>query len=299
MPELSTIILSYNTQEVTHNCLNYLIRSLNDQKAKAEVIVVDNGSTDGSQEMLLEYAKTISPNNIDFELILNRKNLGYPKGNNQGIKKAQGEFVLLLNSDAYVDNEIDWKELFHYLRKNQDVGALTVKVKLEDGSIDPASHRGFPTIWRSFTYLTGLEKVLGKLPLLNRLFGGYHLTHLDLNQIHEIDSPTGAFYLARKEVLDRVKGFDDINFFLYAEDLDLSYRIKKFGYKIVYYPKYQVTHLKRTSGIERKDSRIQKKSKKYFYDSMKVFYKKHYENKYPKFVNALIYFAIDLKEKFS
>lgn len=299
MPEVSVIILSYNTKEVTKNCLDYLLKSLTSQKIKSEIIVVDNASKDSSPEMLLEYAKKIKNSDIDFEIILNRKNLGYPKGNNQGIKIARGEFVLLLNSDAYINKNINWEELFDYLHKNKDIGVMTVKVVLETGKIDPASHRGFPTIWRSFSYFTGLEKLFAKIPLLNRLFGGYHLTYLNLNQIHEIDSPVGAFFLAKKDILDRVKGFDDENFFLYGEDLDLSLRIKKLGYKIIFYPKYEITHLKKVSGIKKKDEQISAKTKDYFYDAMKIFYRKHYENKYPNFINRLVYTAIDLKKKFS
>ncbi len=299
MPELSIIILSYNTKEVTENCLNYLSESLTKQKIKAEVVVVDNGSSDGSQEMLLEYTKEKAGKSIDFKIILNRRNLGYPKGNNQGIKISKGEYILLLNSDVYIDKEIDWKELFNYLENHPEVGVLTVKVVLENAEIDPASHRGFPTIWRAFSYFAGLEAIFAKFPLLNRLFGGYHLTYLDLSKIHEIDSPTGAFFLGRRDALNRVKGFDDKNFFFYGEDLDLSYRIKKFGYKIIYYPKYEVTHLKKVSGIKKKDKGIQIRAKNNFYQAMKIFYKKHYESKYPNFLNKLVYFAIDLKKRFS
>ena len=106
------------------------------------------------------------------------------------------------------------------MEQDSSIGVMTVKVVLPDGSLDPASHRGFPTIWRSFSYYSGLEKVFGKLPFLNRAFGGYHLTYENLKKRHEIDSPTGAFYLTRKETFDKVNGFDE-SFFMYGEDLDL------------------------------------------------------------------------------
>jgi GT2 family glycosyltransferase len=135
-----------------------------------------------------------------------------------------------------------------------------------------------------------------KIPLLNRLFGGYHLTYLPLTTRHEIDTPTGAFFLARKDVLDVLKGFDEI-FFMYGEDIDLSYRIKRLGYSIIYDPTFTVLHLKNQSGIKRKNNvTIQKKTRNYFYESMAIFYKKHYEQCYPRWINALVYAAINRKK---
>lgn len=296
MLQLSVIVLSYNTTSVTKQCLESLVKSLSQSKDLGfEIIVVDNASVDSSQKMLVEFQ---SRQTADFKLILNKKNLGYPKGNNQAIKKARGAYVLFLNSDTLLTN-VDFESLIKYLDKNKDIGVLTVKVKLPTEKIDPASHRGFPTIWNSFCYFLGIEKLFEKTPLLGKYFGGYHLTHLDLNTTHEIDSPTGAFYLTRKHILDKVKGFDDKNFFFYGEDLDLSYRIKNLGYKIIYYPLYEILHLKHTSGLKKQDSAIRKKSKRYFFDAMRIFYRKHYENTHPWFVNKVVYFFIDLKERIS
>ncbi len=299
MPQLSIIILSYNTKGVTKQCLDGLIKCFEEQKSvTGEIIVVDNASHDGSVEMLKQYQQSQLPLSISLELILNKKNVGYPKGNNQGIQKAKGEFILLLNSDAIIQ-KIDFQELFEYLRSHKDVGALTVRLILPNGTIDPASHRGFPTIWNSFCYFTGLEKILGPIFFIGKFFGGYHLTHKNLNTMHEIDSPTGAFYLSPAEVMRQVGGFDDKNFFLYGEDLDLSYRIKEKGYKIIYYPKFLVLHLKHTSGLKKKNSSVQNQSKEYFYKAMKIFYKKHYEKIHSQFINTLVYFAIDFKKKIS
>lgn len=299
MTDLSVIILSFNTKDVTKQCLQALIRSFNSSSTlQFDIIVIDNASSDGSVEMLKKFETKNSFKNIRLKYIFNKKNLGYPKGNNQGLKQAEGKYILLLNSDAMVES-INWEQVLNFMNKDSQIGVLTVKVKLPNGQIDPASHRGFPTIWNSFCYFSGLEKIFEKVPLLGKLFGGYHLIYKDLNSTHEIDSPTGAFFLSSKNVLDKVSGFDDKNFFLYGEDLDLAYRIKEAGYKIIYYPLFEVTHLKKISGLKKENKKIRNKSEDYFYEAMKIFYKKHYQKKYPSFVNKAIYFFIDLKKNFS
>lgn len=184
------------------------------------------------------------------------------------------------------------------MEKNKDVGILTVKVLLTNEMIDPASHRGFPNLWNAFCYFSGLEKLLGKVPIVGRFFGGYHLTYLDLTTPHEIDSPTGAFFLTRKKILDDIGGFDE-EFFMYGEDLDLAFRIKQLGYRVLYYPFYTVTHIKHASGLQNENGDVRKKMKESFYESMKIFYQKHYAKHYPALCNLLVYHVIDLKKKLS
>lgn len=289
--DLSVIIVSFNTKELTLTCIDKLRKALAKGKLSAEIIVVDNDSHDGSAESLKALA-----NGKDIKVILNKENTGFGKPNNQGLAISEGRYVLYLNSDVYVPEEAFLDALIKQMDENPLLGALTVRVNLTTGSIDPASHRGFPTVWRSLCYYAGLEKLTAKIPLLNRLFGGYHLTYLPLTTRHEIDTPTGAFFLARKDVLDVLKGFDEI-FFMYGEDIDLSYRIKRLGYSIVYDPAYTVLHLKNQSGIKRKNNvTIQKKTRNYFYESMAIFYKKHYEQCYPRWINALVYAAINRKK---
>ena len=298
MPDLSVIVLSYNTKKLTLNTLTKLYKSLKSSNINSEIVIVDNGSVDNSIEMLNRFKDARSYENIVIKTIFNKKNMGYPKGNNQGIEISSGRNILFYNSDVIVEN-INWKDLIHFFDNSHEVGALTVKVLLTNNKIDPASHRGFPTVWNSFCYFSKLERVFGKIPGFNRLFGGYHMTYKSLNKIHEIDSPSGAFYLTRKKILDTVDGFDDKTFFLYGEDLDLSFRIKELGFKVLYYPKYSVLHLKSVSGLKKKDARIKNKTKDYFYDAMKSFYKKHYQSKYPKFISKIVYFFIDLKRRTS
>lgn len=293
MPNLSVIIPSYNTKKVTEQCLNFLLKSLRTENLSWEIIVVDNASSDGTAESIKYKVSSIK----NLKIIANKENLGFAKANNQGLKVAKGKYILFLNSDVIVE-KVNFKRLLNYLDSRPEVGVCTVRVDLAGNGIDPASHRGFPTIWNSFCYLLKLEALLGRLPLIGDFFGGYHLTSKDLKTIHEIDSPSGSFYLSRKKLLDKVAGFDE-DYFMYGEDIDLSYRIKKLGYKILYYPLFHVTHLKYTSGLGTNNSHIREQIKKHFYDAMKIFYQKHYEKKNPSLVNKLVYVVIDLKARFS
>jgi len=285
MKDLSIIILSFNTKDVTLDCLNSVIKSLN--RINYEIILVDNASSDGSSEEVKNQKSNIK----NLKLIQNKENIGFARANNQAAKEARGKYLLFLNSDVIVDH-VKFDELIEYFDSNPTVAVLTVKVNLTENGIDPASHRGFPTLWRSFCYFLGLERWLAKNRLSAKIFGGYHLLDRDLNQEHEIDSPSGTFFLVRKNIFDQVKGFDE-DFFMYGEDLDLAYRIKESGYKIIYYPRQSVTHLKYRSGLKSSDNNVRRNIRKHFYDAMKIFYRKHYSGKYPSFINKLVYVVID------
>jgi len=292
MLSLSVIIPSYNSRDITQDCLLKLKQNFQKYSLDYEVVVVDNGSTDGSPKMLTQLADTWK----NLHLRLSEKNLGFTGGNNLGYSLTSGKYLLFLNSDVMVD-DINFNDLLAFLDRYQNIGALTVKLMLNDQQIDPASHRGFPTIWRSFCYFFKLEKIFQHWPILGRYFGGYHLVDRNLNTIHEIDSPTGAFLLTRKEIFAKIKGFDE-DFFMYGEDLDLSYRIKELGYKIIYYPLFKAYHLKGQSGINKKhDYQAVKKTRFYFYDAWRIFYKKHFDQKNNWLINQLIYLFIDFKAR--
>jgi len=293
MISLSIIIVSFNTKEVTFRCLTSLKKNFNKYPLDYEVIVIDNGSEDLSLEMI----NSLSHNWKNLKVINAKKNLGYGKANNLGLYVSKGKYVLYLNSDTIV-SEINFLDPINFIERDPKIGGLTVKVVLQNGLIDPASHRGFPTPWASLTYFLGLEKIFSKAYLLNNIFGKYHLKGRNLKNIHEIDVPTGAFFLAPRKLLNKIGGFDQ-DYFAYGEDIELAYQIKKLGLKIFYYPLYEVLHLKSTSGLKKVNSEIREKTKFHFYDSMKIFYRKHYENKYPWIFNQLIYLTIDLKAKFS
>jgi len=292
MRSLSVIVLSYNSKKITQNCLLKLKASFQHYSLNYEVIVIDNHSEDGSIQMLQDLAKDWGNLKVNFQ----KNNLGFTKGNNFGYSLSEGKYLLFLNSDVYID-DINFNDLLAFLERYLDVGALTVKLLKTEDQIDPASHRGFPTLWHSFSYFFKLEKLFHHVPFLNRLFGGYHLIDRNLNTIHEIDSPTGAFYLLRREIFAKLHGFDE-NFFMYGEDLDLSYRIKKLNFKIIYYPLFRAYHLKYKSGLSNQDSGIYKKTRFYFYDAWRIFYKKHYAQQNNWFINQLVYFLIRLKTGF-
>lgn len=297
MRDLSIIIVSYNTESLTHQCLLSLLKSLeNSPKTSVEIIVVDNASKDGSIEMLKKHGEPRTENR-ELKIIECNENLGFSKANNIGLAAASGRYILFLNSDIIVEN-VNFTDLVYYMDKNKNVGILTISVVLKNGKPDMASHRGFPTIWNSFTYFSRLEKIFSKIPRFSKYFGGYHMTHLNLNTIHEIDSPSGAFFFTRKDIMDKVGGFD-VRFFMYGEDLDLSYRIKKQGFIAVYYPLFKVIHLKYKSGIKKGIKKTESKTRGHFYDAMKIFYDKHFAQKNGPFKNRVVHFFIDIKSRIS
>lgn len=289
MISLSIIIVSFNTKEITKKCLLSLKKIFIRYPLNYEVLVTDNNSQDGSVKILLDLEKQWD----NLHIFLSKKNLGFGKGSNFGLEKSKGKYILYLNSDVIV-SDIDFRDLIKLMEIQKDIGALTVKVVLPTGEIDPASHRGFPTLWRSFTYFTGLEKIFKNIPMLNKLFGGYHLVSLNLNEIHEIDVLSGAFLLTKRDIVDKFGGFDE-DYFAYGEDIEMAFQIKKLGYKIIYYPLWEVLHLKSVSGLKKKDSNIRKKTNIYFYESMKIFYQKHYAKDHHWLINQLVYLLISIK----
>ena len=291
MIPLSIIIVSFNTKEIIKKCLLSIKVNFAKYPINYEIIVVDNDSHDGTVEFLLDLKKKQK----NLHIFLNKANLGFGKANNIGLKKSKGKYILYLNSDAMI-SDIDFRDLIRVMEMENNIGALTVKVVLSNGEIDPASHRGFPTLWNSFTYFLGLERLFFYVPLLNKIFGGYHLVNLNLNNIHQVDVITGAFLLSKKEILDKIGGFDE-DYFAYGEDIEMAFQIKKLGYKIIYYPLWKVLHLKSVSGLKKKRNEVvRKRTSVYFFDSMKIFYNKHYSQNHWWLINKLVFLAIDYKK---
>ncbi|KKQ67173.1 MAG: WsbD [Candidatus Daviesbacteria bacterium GW2011_GWA2_38_24] len=280
MHKLSIVIVNYNAGDFLLDCLSS-IEKLSDE-AIISTYVVDNASSDDS---IARAQKKFS--SVNF--ILSSSNLGFGKGNNLALKKIKTEYVLLLNPDTQLKKGI-LSTLIKYMDENPDVGASTCEVLLPDGTVDLTAHRGFPTLRASFLYY-----FLGNDSL-------YHLTKYNLKTIHEVDAITGAFFLTRKSVLDKVGLFDE-DYFMYAEDIDLCYRIKKAGYKVMYVPTVSVLHHKGvSSGLKKHTQTItqatletRKRALDAFYKTMKIFYRKHYSKEHPFFVNWLVYMAIDFK----
>ncbi len=283
-PKLSIIIASFNTKDLLRQCLLSVYRF---KKASDtwEVIVVDNASTDGTQEMIRKEFDKV-------HLLVQPVNVGFAAAINIGIRQSHKRYILLLNSDTEMKKDTITSSL-RFLEERQEVGVVTCKLVLADGSMDPACHRGFPTPWAAFCYFSGLERFFPK----SYLFAQYHQGFKDMTTPHEIDSPSGAFFMVRRTVIDSV-GLLDEAFYMYGEDLDWSYRMKQAGWKIYYYPAVSVLHRKKQSGRDSDDPSLRRKTETYFYDTMKLFYKKHYQHRYGWLVANLVQLGIRLRVSF-
>lgn len=279
--DVSVVILNFNTRDLTRRCLANLYAS-DMGEYRMEVIACDNGSTDGSIEMI----KREFPGVI---LIENGKNLGFAAGNNPGIKRARGRYILLLNSDTEVSSDPLWTML-DYMDSNPEVGASTCKLILADRTMDPACHRGFPSPWAALTYFCGLEKLFPK----SRIFGQYHQGYKDLNTTHEVDMISGAFFLARRKAVSDVGPLDE-EYFFYGEDMDWCFRMKEKGWKIMFNPTASTLHLKKKSGRANTDRARRIKTELFFFQYNKLFYQKNYERHYQPIVMRCIYFLFDLR----
>ncbi|MBI5620268.1 glycosyltransferase family 2 protein [Candidatus Gottesmanbacteria bacterium] len=281
---LSIVIVNFNTKELVLACIRSLFVSIG-QNTGWELIVVDNGSSDGSQEEVKSQKSKVK----SFTLIENKKNVGFAAANNQGIRASCGRYVLLLNSDTEVAPGV-LSQLTRYMDEHGDVGAITARINLSDGSLDPACHRGFPTPWAAFTYFLGLEKLFPA----SRIFGQYHQGYKPVSRIHDVDCISGAFFLVRRSVIDAV-GLLDENFFMYGEDIDWCYRIREKGCRIVFYPEISILHKKHQSGLAHHDNQTRMQTKTYFYDAMKLFYAKHFRRRYGIWTSSIVLLGIKLR----
>lgn len=281
-PDLSVIILNYNTKDLLEKCLVSLARVKDE--VNFEVIVSDNGSRDGSLEYLKKLQNSKYPK---LRVISNKKNLGFAKGNNKARNIAKGEYVLFLNSDTQILNGTLAKSI-SYIDSHPGVGALTCKIVLPNGDLDKDTRRSFPTPWISFTHFSGLDRLFPE----SKFFARYWYGYINPNVIQEIDVLQGAFFLARKNVLDEVGWFDE-DYFLDGEDIDICWKIREKGWKIIYFPKVSVLHLKKAT----KDNLGISEKRKFItlgVESMEIFYRKHLWKRYPYLVNLLVLFGIRL-----
>lgn len=275
--DLSIIIVNYNTKDYLKKLLNSI--KLAKTGLSVEVFVVDNASHDGSQQMIRDKFSWV-------KLLALSKNVGFSKANNRALKRARGNYLLLLNSDTQVFSDSFVKAL-SFMESKPKCGLMTVRVELQNGEIDPASHRGLPTPWSALTYFSGLEKIFPR----TKLFGQYHQGWKNLNESHQIDSPSGCFFLIRRKTFLKI-GFLDERFFMYGEDLDYSLRVKQSGWQVWYYPGAKIIHYKKRSGRANKNKAEQVKATSHFFDTMNLFYQKHFIKNYPKPVRFLIDFTI-------
>lgn len=277
--QLSIIIVNYKTYALTKQTIEAVLATTRD--ITYEIILVDNASCDGSIEKLKkDFLKERKEGRI--RILQNSVNAGFSKANNIGIKASKGNYILLLNSDTEV-YPYCINDALRQIKRDPTIGALGCKVILPDGKLDHACKRGFPTPSASLYYLLGLDK---KNP---EKYGQYDALTLGEDEIGEVDVLMGAFMLMPRRVLRKV-GLLDTRFFMYGEDIDLCYRIKAAGYKVLYYPVAKMTHHKGGSSKRRRLKVIYD-----FHHAMWLFYKKHYRNVYPFYVTLLVYIGICLK----
>lgn len=247
----------------------------------AEVFVVDNNSVDGSVEMVRRKFPEV-------KLIDNKVNTGFSKANNQAIRESSGEYILLLNPDTVVEEDC-FSKVINFMDQTVDSGAVGVKMIDGKGHFLPESKRGLPTPKVAFYKMFGLAALFPK----SKRFGKYHLGYLDKNKTHSVDVLAGAFMMLRKSVLEKI-GLLDEDYFMYGEDIDLSYRISKAGYKNYYFPETTIIHYKGES--------TKKTSINYvfiFYRAMITFARKHYTIKHARTFSFLINIAIYIRAAIS
>jgi len=235
-PRLTVAIVNFNTRSLLKNCLDSVLE--NACVFPLEVCVVDNGSKDGSSEM-------VSKDFPSVELVANPENLGFSKANNLVLGRLNTEYALLLNSDILLPKRAI-ETLVSFMDSNPNIGVLGPKLVRPDGRFDPGSKMGFATVENVVSRKLGLAKLFPK----SRLLAGYHLRYFDENQTADVDAIAGACMMIRKEVIETVGLFDE-DFFLGCEDLDYCYRVgrtpglNREPYRVVYYPEAIVTHLGR------------------------------------------------------
>lgn len=255
--QLSVIILNYNVRYFLEQCVLSAQKAL--EGMDAEIIVVDNNSSDDSCEMM----KSRFPN---IKLIENKENVGFPKGNNIGVAAAKGEYICILNPDTVVAEDTFTKVIARYEAISSKVGIIGCKLIDGTGNFLPESKRGVPTPWVAFSKIFGLYKLFPNSSWFNQ----YYAQHLTENQSGEVDILVGAFMVMKRNLYLEVGGFDE-NCFMYSDDIDLSYIVKKLGKQNYYFADTTVIHYKGESTV--RDGLYMKR----FREAMQFFYKKHFK----------------------
>jgi GT2 family glycosyltransferase len=300
MLDLAIIIVNFNTRDYLRNCLTSIYDSRGD--FTFEVCVVDNASSDGSVDVVRDEFPQV-------RLIESPVNGGFSYANNLGLQacgfgatteQAQNDtdssrpsstgnsfstprYALLLNPDTVLSSE-GLAMMLEFMEEHPEAGVAGPKLVLEDGSLDLACRRSFPTPQVAVYRMVGLSKLFPRHPR----FGRYNLTYLDPDQMAQVDSVVGAFTLVRREAIQQV-GLLDEDFFMYGEDLDWAYRITQAGWKVYYNPAVTVLHVKRAA------SRHSRKAAREFYRAMRIFYDKHYASSTPLWLHYLVLTGISLR----
>ena len=269
-PVLSIIILSYNTRRVTKDCLNSIFESLKNSKISYEIIVIDNASNDGSQQMLNQLKSKRVAQDV-LKLIFNKQNLGFARGNNQAVKTAQGEYLLFLNSDIVVlSNAIENLLKFH--KQNE------YRIDFLGGKLLNKNFTTQPSCGPFYS----LPIIFAALFLRGDYWG---LTRYSPDKTKEVDWVSGACILTKKEHFKKISGFDE-DIFMYMDEIDLLYRAKQKGKRVFFYPKSRFLHLGFASSGGKSYPVIQ------VYKGLLYFYRKHHNKKRSLF---LLKFMLKLK----
>jgi len=272
---LSICILTLNARDFLRACLHSIQEHTT---LDHEIIVVDNGSSDGTSDMLQTEFPTV-------RLIQNQENLGYTYPNNQAMQLAKGRFIALLNPDTLVHSGA-FEQLCEFLESHPDVGIVGPKVLNPDGTLQAPCRRGDSRPWAVISYFTGLAK---RFPD-KAFFNGYLLTHLPEDQIHPVDGVSGSCMFIRREVVDQI-GYLDERFFAYQEDADYCLRARQAGWQVYYNPEAQITHFGGQGG-----SRVQPyRSIWAWHKSYFLYYRKHFAGDYFFLFNWLYYVAMGVK----
>ncbi|RDC66520.1 glycosyltransferase family 2 protein [Adhaeribacter pallidiroseus] len=277
MKKLSVIIVSYNVSYYLEQALLSVRKAVTKLQAPVEVFVVDNHSADNSVAMVQQRFPEV-------KLIVNQQNLGFAKANNQAIRQATGEYVLLLNPDTVVEEDTFLK-CCAFMDQHPEAGGLGVKMLDGNGRYLPESKRGLPTPWVGFYKLMGFTRLFPN----SEKFARYYLGHLDKNQTQEVDVLAGAFMLLRRAVLTKI-GLLDEAFFMYGEDIDLSYRIQQANFKNFYFPHTRIIHYKGKSTRHASLHYVY-----VFYNAMAIFYRKHFSGRLAAFYSFFVQLAIILR----
>jgi len=273
--DLTIIIVNYNVKEFLEQSIISIKKSC--KAIQYELFIVDNASSDGSVELIRRKFPEI-------DLIANTENRGFAAANNQAIKQAQGDYILLINPDTIVQED-SFSVILDFFKKQPDCGMVGCKIMNPDGSLQLACRRSFPTPWVAFTKIIGLSKLLPN----SKLFGRYNLTYLNPDETYEVEAISGSFMFVRREVVDDV-GYLDESFFMYGEDLDWCFRIREAGWKIYYVPKTKIIHFKGESSKKSDIDLILQ-----FYRAMKLFVEKHYHHRYLHVPQWLLMLGISLR----
>jgi GT2 family glycosyltransferase len=284
-PVLSIVLVNYKGWSWLEKCFESFsnLKGFDQKKGhgELEVILIDNGSHDGSVQKVEKQFPWVICRELET-------NLGFAGGNNVGIQMARGSFIMLLNTDTEFIFGTDLLALLNCF-DDTSVAVVTPRVVLDTGALDHACHRGFPTLWNSLCYFSGLAKIFPSIPF----FAGYTQSWKDLSTVHEVEACSGAAMIVRVSAMKEV-GMLDESFFMYAEDIDWCYRFFQAGWKTIYDPRVTVTHHKHKSGLKSLGSwETKERTTMAFYDTMKQFFKKHYSHRYPSLVMLVIFWAID------